>query len=253
MGCEYRILCWHQDRIDWVRLPQLSLVVSYVQPLPEGFLVVGARCRWHPEGAEPNAVVADFSGRILRELTLGDGIEDVMVSRNGTIWVSYFDEGVFGNFGWGGPGPTPIGASGLVAFTPTGDLRFSYDPAAAGTDQICDAYAMNVAANDDVWVYFYDEFPVIRIANGNYQKWSFGIGGAHGLAVHGTRVLLVGDYNRPSLGRVLHLGNDGVAHLVEEVLIVDDSGNPIEGARMSGLGSDLYFFKDTKVWIIRTW
>jgi hypothetical protein len=54
------------------------------------------------------------------------------------------------------PGPRAIGAAGLVAFSKRGKVRFPYDAAAAGTDSICDAYAMNVAGNGEVWVHFYN-------------------------------------------------------------------------------------------------
>ena len=40
----------------------------------------------------------------------------MQVDSLGRIWVSYADEGVYGNFGWGQPGPPPVGAAGLVCF-----------------------------------------------------------------------------------------------------------------------------------------
>jgi len=248
---EYRVLCWRRGRIDWITVSHSAVVVSYVQPMPEGILLVGARCRWSPRGAECNAVVADRSGQILQEMTLGDGIEDVRVTSSGTIWVSYFDEGVCGNFGWRHPGPEPIGATGLVAFTPHGDIRFSYNPSAAQTDEVTDVYAMNVAATGEVWIYFYTDFPIVRIVDGRYMKWDFGVGGARGIAVHGDRILLVGDYDRPALARLLRLKTDGVAELIEELSVVDDSGRPIQGDKMYGTGSDLYLFKGSRVWVIK--
>lgn len=39
------------------------------------------------------------------------------VAPDGTIWAGYFDEGVVGNFGWGGPGPTRLGADGIGAWS----------------------------------------------------------------------------------------------------------------------------------------
>jgi hypothetical protein len=79
-----------------------SLAHPHVQPLPDGgVLLVGARCRWRDGAAESNAATYDAEGELLREGVLGDGIEDVQTTPSGEIWVSYFDEGVYGNRGWG--------------------------------------------------------------------------------------------------------------------------------------------------------
>jgi hypothetical protein len=115
--------------------------------MDSGVLLVGARCRWTADSVERNAVVYDWDGREVRRFTLGDGIADVRTTSDGTIWASYFDEGIFGNHGWNHPGPTPIGAPGLVAFDQQGDARWSYDAKKARTDSICDAYALNVGAH----------------------------------------------------------------------------------------------------------
>jgi hypothetical protein len=56
-----------------------------------------------------------------RTFTIGDGVQDVRTTPGGDVWVSYFDEGVFGNYRWSPPGPEPIGAPGLVAFDPLGN------------------------------------------------------------------------------------------------------------------------------------
>ena len=85
----------------------------HIDMLADGsFLVVGARCRWAESGPELNALAIDQNGRIYRRGCLGDGIQHLQVAGDGTIWVGYFDEGVFGNMGWGSPGPEPLGAGG---------------------------------------------------------------------------------------------------------------------------------------------
>lgn len=79
----------------------MSVAHPHIQQLTDGrWLVVGARCRYRPDhGAEHNAIIFDTLGERVRDFTLGDGITDVQVSSGGTIWVSYFDEGVYGNYG----------------------------------------------------------------------------------------------------------------------------------------------------------
>jgi len=126
-----------------VRIGQMALAHVTTQPLPGGrFLVVAARCRWRPEGPDRNALVYSPDGAVLAEYTIGDGVEDVLTTPSGSVWVGYFDEGVYGNHGWGGPGPQPLGSCGLARFDPAGeqDWRFPQDAPAT----IDDCYALNV-------------------------------------------------------------------------------------------------------------
>lgn len=67
------------------------------------FLVAGARCSWAESGPELNALAIGQNGRIFRRGCLGDGIGRLQVAGDGTIWAGCFDEGVFGNLGWGVP------------------------------------------------------------------------------------------------------------------------------------------------------
>jgi hypothetical protein len=250
---EHIVVCWRAGKVESVVVASESLVGSYAQPHPEGVLLVGSRCHWKPQGPETNAVVIDRQGRIVRRMTLGDGIEDVRVSPDGTIWVSYFDEGVFGNYGWSDPGPTCIGAPGLVAFTPTGEIKRRYQPVEAGTDDICDAYAVNVTGNDDVWVYFYVDFPIVNLRQGAYRVWDPAVAGARALAIKGERVLLLGDYREPDLAYIVELGAPGRARQVQLRKLVDDRGQSLGDARCVGVGSNLYVFNGRKVLVVRDW
>jgi len=227
-----------------------TMAVHYVQSAPEGILLASARCK--AEGPEKNGAICDFSGRLVRRLTLGDGIADLRVISDGTIWASYFDEGVFGNYGWGSPEPAPIGASGLVAFDSGGAPKFSYDAQAAGTDSICDAYAMNVSETGDVWVYFYTEFSIVRIGREGYRVWTLGMGGARALAVRGDRILLYGDYKKSGIARRIALLGDGTAAVEESLEIVGADGNPIV-ARGYGIGEKLYLFDRGRIYTVEDW
>lgn len=106
-----------------VRIAEMPLAHATVQPLPgDRFLVVAARCRWRPEGPDRNALVYGPDGAVLAEYTFGDGIEDVLTTPSDNAWVGYFDEGVYGNYGWAVPGPEPTGSCGLGQFGPGGEL-----------------------------------------------------------------------------------------------------------------------------------
>lgn len=107
----------------------LPVAHPLVDVLGDGsLLVVGARCSWMDGGPEPNALVIDRNGRTVRRGCLGDGIQHLQVARDGTIWTGYFDEGVFGNFGWGNPGPTPLGAGGIAVWNPEFVKLWELDP-----------------------------------------------------------------------------------------------------------------------------
>ena len=222
-----------------------TVSVAYVQPIGEHLLLVGARCVWRRKGAEENALMVDWDGRVVRRFTMGDGIADVRTTPDGMIWASYFDEGVFGNYGWASPGPEPIGQAGLVVFDAMGERRFAYDAAVAGTDTICDAYAMNVTDDGDVWVYFYTEFPLVRIRDGSYRAWPLGARGARAFAVRGQQVLLFGDYERRDLLRVVALERTG-ARVVEEAKVV----GTVDQALPRGHGASIFFFREGRVFRI---
>lgn len=137
-------------------LDSVTTTFPKIQPLPDGeILLVGTRAERRPDGSHDlNASVLGPDGMRRREFLLGDGIEDVQTTADGRIWVSYFDEGVFGNFGWGEPGgPAPIGAPGLVRWLSDGTVDWSYE-APPGLEEIADCYALNVAG-DAVWACYY--------------------------------------------------------------------------------------------------
>ena len=82
-----------------------------------------------------------------------------MIDTEGRIWVGFFDEGVFGNFGWNHPGPTGLGAAGLVALDDHGEVLWRFNE-----DQmlISDCYALNVH-RPEVWAYYDTDFELARV------------------------------------------------------------------------------------------
>src|SRR5690349_20924779 len=89
----------HEAGDDWrpVTLTGATVTPSHVALLPGGeFLVVQARTERRPfEPVPDNAQVFDATGRTLRTFALGDGIQHLAVDEPGTIWVGYFDEGIY--------------------------------------------------------------------------------------------------------------------------------------------------------------
>lgn len=192
-----RITAHAPERNLVTRINDLKLAHTFVQPLPGGrILLAGARSQWRPEGADRNAIIYDSHGHALAEEILGDGIEHVLATAAGDIWVGYFDEGIFGNFGWGRPeGPDPVGACGLIRFSP--DLRpawcFPGERNPPPVSSISDCYALNVA-DDEVWTCCYEDFSIVRICDGRLTVWRNAVRGARALAAAGTRAALFGGY-----------------------------------------------------------
>lgn len=123
----------------------------FVQPMNGGFLLVASRCYCRNGIGENNAALFDKQGRIISQFCLGDGIEDVIVLSDGRIVTSYFDEGVFGNYGW----DVPLGASGLVVWDKDGNIVWEAD------SDICDCYALNIDNSERLWYYYYTEFNLV--------------------------------------------------------------------------------------------
>src|SRR5205823_7992939 len=87
--------------IQETELTEVESAFPFVQPLPDDeILIVGARCHFRKGNPEQNAAVYSPQGELLRQFVLGDGINGVQTTRDGTIWASYSDEGVFATFGW---------------------------------------------------------------------------------------------------------------------------------------------------------
>ncbi len=241
------VLVHHGDRVRRVTLHDLDLAYPMGQPLPNGeILVVGARCRRFPDGtAEHNARVYGAGGALKREMVLGDGINEVQTTASGDIWVSYSDEGIFGNYGWGsGEDSTPIGTSGLARFDAWGAKHWEYEPP-EGFDHMDDCYALNVG-DEAAWAYYYTDFPLVRIDfDGQVRAWNTAIGGARAFAVDGRRVLLFGGY-RPDRERCAlgELGDTALEKLAECRLILP-SGEPLQEGHVVGRGPILHVFAGT--------
>jgi hypothetical protein len=236
-------------RSEITELPELDLTFPSVDVFPDGrILVVASRCSWRGENDyDLNGIVFDpQSGRSTRIL-LGDGIEDAHVDDIGRIWVSYFDEGVVGNFGWGHPGPTPVGAAGLVCFSDLGEKIWEYPQEAH--DAITDCYALNVSGSEAA-IFFYTDFPICRISSDFKLKyWKTNLRGCHQLAISDTKVLLSGQYGDAAdtayLG-TLEAGQLGSTKKTR-LLMPDGSAMPPKG-QLLGRGSHLYFFDSSDVY-----
>jgi hypothetical protein len=227
---------------DEIRLSGLTATFPSVEVLPRNdVLVVAPRCRLFPDGThELNAKIFDSSGAAKHEFLLGDGIEHVQVDVRGNIWVGYFDEGVYGNRGWGEYG-RPFGSAGLSCFTDRGQRIWDFRPP-DGFDVISDCYALNVTRKD-VWAYYYTDFPFARIdSDGNVRCWKTESRGARSLAIGEGRVLLYGGYGDRGSDCKLFDFVDQQVELAADVSLVLPAGVELQKSTVIGRNSELHVF-----------
>jgi hypothetical protein len=244
-----RLLRVTPETSDLIELPELELTFPLVDAFPDGrILVVGPRCdcRSKDDYDLNGAIIQPQTGQVTRIL-LGDGIDSVQIDSLGRIWVGYFDEGVFGNFGWGGrDGPAPVGCSGLACFSGSGKKIWEFP--ANPTYAISDCYALNVSGADAA-IFFYTDFPLCKI-NGKFELtyWTTKLAGCHAFAISGTEVLFSGQYNDPPdaayLGRLDP--REGLARTRWIRLLMPD-GSSRSGGKLLGRGKSLYHFDDENV------
>ncbi|WP_216211078.1 hypothetical protein [Amycolatopsis aidingensis] len=246
-----RVTVHAPDMAIAARIPSLPLAHPSVQPLPDGqVLVVGARCRWRPDGPDRNAIVYDSTGTVLTEQTLGDGIEHVQTTRGGEIWVGYFDEGVYGNYGWGDEdSEPPVGACGLIRYSAAFTQEWRYPSHVDNTwGAISDCYALNVA-DDTAWTCYYTDFPIVRIHNDTMTGWHNDIPGAKALVVGGFRIALYGGYGPDHDKLVVGILSGDRLHVTGEYRLVQPDGRPVPPtAHVVGRGPDLHLVVDDNWW-----
>jgi hypothetical protein len=211
-----------------------------VQPLgADEWLLVRGRAEGN---ADPNAHVYDSDGSRSRSFPAGDGIEDVQITEEGRIWVSYFDEGVFGD--------TALGQAGLTCLDRSGKVRFQFNElASAGTvPDIADCYALNVCSDREVWLCYYTDFPIVQLAEGRIAGIWAGVGvrGAHALAVSGRNVLLAGSYDKPNRLFLVDLDTSAV----QERILVDAEGKEIKAFTAFGRGSRLWLQANRVLFVV---
>ncbi|UBF30463.1 hypothetical protein K9N68_35320 (plasmid) [Kovacikia minuta CCNUW1] len=245
----YRILGFQEDRLILdTNIAEEKFNIHDIQPLPtKELLLVCARSHYKSlNDFEKNGRIYSSDGEFSREILLGDGIQSVQVTSDGIIWTSFFDEGVFGNFGW----KEPVGSSGLVAWDSLGNKIYDFQPT-YGLGTICDCYALNVASDKDVWLYYYTEFPLVHLHHQKIQSvWSMPISGSDSFAVSGNRVLFRGGYDEQDTYHLFSLKNNGKVNLLKKLQFADQAGQKIIAERVVGRGSSLYILSNRLVYRI---
>ncbi|MGE7768890.1 hypothetical protein [Peribacillus sp. NPDC096540] len=185
---KYDIYHFNNHEIQKYTISPVRKLFNHIQRLNDGWLL--AESRADDENVK-NATIFDDYGNSIISFHLGDGIENLQVSENGDIWVGYFDEGVYGQ---------TVGGSGLSCFNSKGKQVFDFTDFSWGKKDIPpidDCYALNVVSNDEIYCYYYSDFPLLSIKNMNeyriYNKLK--IKGSNAFAVWQEQILFGPTYS----------------------------------------------------------
>ncbi|WP_185763399.1 hypothetical protein [Niallia circulans] len=144
------------DKNEILELKNVPLIPSMVDFFSDGtILIVQSRCDGDGEKLARNARRYNPNGQLISAFTLGDGINSVQIDETDTIWVSYFDEGVFGDYEYG----EPMGSDGLVAYSIEGQKLWGASPY-----EVADCYALNVVHSKEVYFYYYVDFHLVQLS-----------------------------------------------------------------------------------------
>jgi hypothetical protein len=243
----YRVTAWREGAV-WQSEPSEPIgTVDFVQSWQDKLLLVGSWCEQRRAGPVPNAHLIEWSGERLRSWLFGLGINDVRAGRD-RVWCSYLDQGVLAYDGWG-PGGESMGGSGVRAFDRNG-VPQSLAGALAG-ESVVDVYALNVCADDDVWIYAYTQFDLLRLYAGELRTFAAGVAGARALCIRGSRALFVGEYGRPN--RVVERSLDGRASFVERALSLPSTWESSGALRVRGHRHVLWLWDEQRVGRARDW
>jgi hypothetical protein len=211
-----------------VPIADLGMASCTAQPLPDGRVLVVAG-----HGA---TVILNRDGEPLRQGNIGGGVDCVLTTHAGRIWVSYIDEAVYGD--------DPVTRHGIVRFTDElyPDWMYPDD----GRFPVDDYEALNVDG-ETVWSCYYNGYSIARFTDQHMTYWrnpqQFW---ATALMVGADLCALVGASHPSGPRRVLvgRLAEDQYEPTREWLLTLPD-GKPLPlGTPHTGRGADLHVFLD---------
>lgn len=242
----YRVIGLRENEVVLETLiEQEAFNIHNVQPLGDKLLLVCCRSMFRGQGdIDHNGRVYSRSGVLKRQFILGDGIQSIQATSRGEIWTSFFDEGVFGNYGW----THPIGASGLVAWNSAGQKLYEFEPT-GNAGAISDCYALNVTSDSDVWCYYYTNFPLVHLRERQIvSTWRVPVHGSHAFALAEGYTLFAGAYREPDVLSLVQLQKDGSALDRGKFGVLDAAGDPLRLERCVGRGEYLYVLSGSQLY-----
>ncbi len=239
----YQVIHLKDNQKTVLHLPEENWNYHYVQPIDDGHvLLVCSRSYYHDaENIEENARVYDKNGHLIRSFCLGDGIEHVYVTKNQEIWTGYFDEGVFGNYGW----EKPIGRSGLVGWDASGRKMDSLEEDREYS--IFECLALNGAADGGIWFFFSIESKIGVRKEGRTVYYSPEGMGFQSFAVNGETVVAHSGEGGRALFELRREGNE--YKTVREIELIKPDGAPLEPQLVNNRENMLLFLDGDELYM----
>ncbi|MBI1325905.1 hypothetical protein GC170_22320 [bacterium] len=229
-----------------IRIEGEKYNIHEIQPLPDALMLVCARSfRRGADDFDRNGRIYSLDGRFLREILIGDGIQSVQTTPQGVIWTSYFDEGIFGNYGWG----NPVGAAGLIAWDEFGEKLYEFAPR-DGLEAICNCYALNVESEIDTWFYYdTDDFPLVHLRRREIVSyWNMRLGGCDAFAVFAGHALFRGEYGDRDTYHVFRLGRHVNLQSIVQFELRSHGGDRIEADRAVGRAGSIHLISGNSLY-----
>lgn len=218
-----------------IEIPAIAYSFDFAQPIEENWLLVSSRID-DDEDSINNATIYDVQGNILDTFSFGDAIEDVQTTKSNHIWVSYFDENM---------------DSGLSCFNNQGVQTFNYIDFVKQSNNevpyIADCYALNVTSDETVCIYYYSEFPLVKINKNTYEIFkNIPVRDSNAFAIKNDFVLFSSDYDRKGKVYLYSLQNRSK----NIFYTLDQEGKSLNYDYAVGRDNKLFLTKDKDIYLI---
>ena len=206
--------------------------------------VADSRCSWRSKNDfDRNGFPFDAQGKLKTQILVGDGVKELFVDDAERVWVSYFDEGIFGNNGWGQRGAEPVGASGLNVFSSNSEILWRYIPPTENL-RIDDCYSLNVF-DRGAYIYSYSAFPVCKIDEQySVKSWKTDLAGCTNLVVFDNYVLLRSAYGDQRNVAYFGCCEAGALRIINKIELTLPPGSQVGNGQFVSRGASIYYFDD---------
>lgn len=194
-------------------------------------LLVSKHSKYRDESDyDKNGYIYSIDGKLKQQLLLGDGVANVQVTEDDIIWISYFDQGIFGRYSsnW----YDLLGSTGLVAQDTDSKRLYEFEPS-DGLYNMDDCYALNVSSNTATYAYYFynddnycGEFDLVRIQNHKITDyWHMPVFGSSAFIIDSNRAVLDGGYEHRTLFYLIELQEEHQARIIQRIIFEYDGEN----------------------------
>ncbi len=238
---KHKLLISDNEIVSESDIPASDIAFPMVDIFSDGSIaLIGSRCRWHAENDyDLNGMIFNPNSNVAHRFLAGDGISHIGVDGMDRIWLSYFDEGVYGNFGWGDKNsPPPIGQHGLICFDRNGDISWKCD------QLIDDCYALNVTP-DKVHFYYYSDFDLGTVSENFETSYrSTSLSGCHTFAINERFAAFTKQYDdQESVINIASLTDNECKKIRFKQLTLPND-EPIKGGRLMARNNIIHYLDD---------